>query len=86
MSSYNLWATSTSDVSHPQPLADSDNDTMVIIRPLPVQVTIPGPIMRTFPFRSTVGFSRAPFVAGTQGYGGLGGSGGSSLGDRGLYG
>ncbi|XP_039369503.1 claw keratin-like [Mauremys reevesii] len=62
-------------------------DSEVIIRPSPVAVTIPGPILSTFPQHSEVGAVGAPVVGpgygGSFGYGGLNGYGGAY---GGLYG
>ncbi|NXR37376.1 KRCL protein, partial [Zosterops hypoxanthus] len=38
-------------------------DSTVVIYPPPVVVTIPGPILSTFPQHSVVGSARAPAVA-----------------------
>ncbi|NXW51633.1 KRCL protein, partial [Nyctiprogne leucopyga] len=70
----------------PAPLADATNepcmrqcpDTTVVIRPPPVVVTLPGPILSTFPRYGVVGSVGAPSVGGGYGgtFGGRGGFGG----------
>ncbi|NXJ86236.1 KRSC protein, partial [Trogon melanurus] len=90
MSCYDLYPTTFGGISRPQPLADSGNepcvrqcpDSTTVIQPPPVVVTIPGPILTSFPQDSVVGSSGAPVLGG---YGGLGGYG-SSLGGYGGYG
>ncbi|NXP96377.1 KRSC protein, partial [Passerina amoena] len=71
-------------VSCPQPIAESSNepcvqqcpDSRALILPPPVVVTIPGPVLSTFPQESVVG-SSGPALPGrsfssrsSQGYGG----------------
>ncbi|NWS92905.1 KRCL protein, partial [Toxostoma redivivum] len=73
-------------VATPAPLADSSNapcvrqcpDSTVLIQPPAVVVTLPGPILSSFPQQSSVGSAGAPFVSGGSGgsFGGRGGSGG----------
>uniref|UniRef100_A0A8C3SKU2 Beta-keratin-like protein n=1 Tax=Chelydra serpentina TaxID=8475 RepID=A0A8C3SKU2_CHESE len=79
-------------VARPRPVTGSCNepcvrqcpDSEVVIRPSPVAVTLPGPIMSTFPQHSAVGAVGAPVVGpgfgggylGGYGYGGLCGYGG----------
>ncbi|XP_061215468.1 scale keratin-like isoform X2 [Neopsephotus bourkii] len=107
MSCYDLVSSSACGVARPQPLADTCNepcvrqcpDTTTVIQPPPVVVTLPGPILSSFPQDSVVGSSGAPFIGGYGGLGGLYGYGGygslgygglcgygGSLGYRGLYG
>ncbi|XP_053906790.1 scale keratin-like [Cuculus canorus] len=108
MSCYDLCSTSACGVLRPQPLADSCNepcvrqcpDSTAVIQPPPVVVTLPGPILSSFPQNAVVGSAGAPVLGasggyggygslwgyGGYGYGGLNGYGGSSLGYRGLYG
>ncbi|NXP04109.1 KRSC protein, partial [Thinocorus orbignyianus] len=71
-------------VSCPQPVAESYNepcvqqcpDSRAIILPPPVLVTIPGPILSSFPQESVVGSSGPALLGGSfssrsgQGYGG----------------
>uniref|UniRef100_A0A8C3IFF5 Keratin n=1 Tax=Chrysemys picta bellii TaxID=8478 RepID=A0A8C3IFF5_CHRPI len=90
-------------VARPSPVTGSCNepcvrqcqDSQVVIRPSPVVVTLPGPIMSNFPQHSAVGTVGAPVVGagfgGSYGLGGLNGSGGqygglSGLGGYGGYG
>uniref|UniRef100_A0A8C3HWL0 Keratin n=1 Tax=Chrysemys picta bellii TaxID=8478 RepID=A0A8C3HWL0_CHRPI len=90
-------------VARPSPVTGSCNepcvrqcqDSQVVIRPSPVVVTLPGPIMSNFPQHSAVGAVGAPVVGagfgGSYGLGGLNGSGGqygglSGLGGYGGYG
>ncbi|NXX99491.1 KRCL protein, partial [Centropus bengalensis] len=76
-------------VATPAPLADTCNepcvrqcpDSELVIRPPPVMVTIPGPILSSFPQFSIVDSAGFPAVAGSNGgtFGrsaGLGGFGG----------
>ncbi|XP_064354960.1 claw keratin-like [Dromaius novaehollandiae] len=79
-------------VAGPAPLANSCNepcvrqcpDSTVVIQPPAVAVTIPGPILSSFPQHSIVGSAGVPGIAGGYGgtfggrggYGGLGGFGG----------
>uniref|UniRef100_A0A452HBY0 Keratin n=1 Tax=Gopherus agassizii TaxID=38772 RepID=A0A452HBY0_9SAUR len=78
-------------VTHPSPVSGSCNepcvrqcpDSEVLIQPSPVVVTIPGPILSSFPQHSEVGAAGAPVVGpglygfgGRSGYGGLSGYGG----------
>ncbi|NXG39548.1 KRSC protein, partial [Dromaius novaehollandiae] len=101
MSCYDLCPTTSCGIARPQPVADSCNepcvrqcpDSTTVIQPPPVVVTLPGPILSSFPQDSAVGSSGAPVLAGSLGYGGsslgyggLYGYGGSSLGYGGLYG
>ncbi|NXL52956.1 KRSC protein, partial [Podilymbus podiceps] len=107
MSCYDLCSTSACGVYRPQPLADSCNepcvrqcpDSTTVIQPPPVVVTLPGPILSSFPQDAVVGSSGAPVFGGYGGYGAYGGYGGygsslgyygyggyGSLGYRGLYG
>ncbi|KFU84361.1 Claw keratin, partial [Chaetura pelagica] len=67
----------------PAPLADTANepcvrqcpDSTVLIQPPPAVVTLPGPILSSFPQQAVVGSAGAPGVGG--GYGGtFGGRGG----------
>ncbi|NWW85555.1 KRSC protein, partial [Rhynochetos jubatus] len=94
MSCYDLGSTSACGVYRPQPLADSYNepcvrqcpDSTTVIQPPPVVVTLPGPILSSFPQDAVVGSSGAPTLGGYgyggYGYGGLYGYGGYG----GLYG
>ncbi|XP_032915549.1 feather keratin B-4-like [Catharus ustulatus] len=79
----------------PTPLANSCNepcalqcqDSHVVIQPSPVQVTLPGPIMTSFPQNTAVGSTSSaavgtelsvqgqPISGGFGGFGGLGGFG-----------
>ncbi|XP_010295031.1 PREDICTED: scale keratin-like isoform X3 [Phaethon lepturus] len=102
MSCYDLCSTAVGGINRPQPLADSGNepcvrqcpDSTTVIRPPPVVITFPGPILSSFPQDSVVGSSGAPVLGGyggSLGYGGLYGCGGlygygGSLSYRGLYG
>ncbi|NXX95900.1 KRSC protein, partial [Centropus bengalensis] len=109
MSCYDLCSTSACGVARPQPLADSFNepcvrqcpDSTVVIQPPPAVVTLPGPILSSFPQQAAVGSAGAPVLPasgvsagygalwgnGGYGYGGLYGYGGyGSLGYGGLYG
>uniref|UniRef100_A0A8C4VU15 Beta-keratin-like protein n=1 Tax=Gopherus evgoodei TaxID=1825980 RepID=A0A8C4VU15_9SAUR len=69
-------------VARPSPVSGSCNepcvrqcpDSEVLIQPSPVVVTIPGPILSTFPQQSEVGAVGAPVVG--SGYGGSFGLGG----------
>ncbi|CAM4626243.1 unnamed protein product, partial [Lepidochelys kempii] len=69
-------------VAQPSPVSGSWNepcvrqcpDSEVVIRPSPVVVTIPGPILSTFPQQSEVAAVGAPVVG--AGYGGSFGLGG----------
>ncbi|NXB77782.1 KRSC protein, partial [Donacobius atricapilla] len=101
MSCYDLYPSSACGVLRPQPLADSGNepcvrqcpDSTTVIQPPAVVVTLPGPILSSFPQDSVVGSAGAPVLAasgashggyGSLGYGGLYGYGGFGYG--GLYG
>ncbi|NWI87113.1 KRSC protein, partial [Pitta sordida] len=92
MSCYDLYPSSACGVARPQPLADSGNepcvrqcpDSTVVIQPPASVVTLPGPILSSFPQDSVVGSAGAPFVGGSGGYLGYGGYG--SLGYGGLWG
>ncbi|XP_025929672.1 scale keratin-like isoform X2 [Apteryx rowi] len=100
MSCYDLCPTTSCGIVRPQPIADSCNepcvrqcpDTTTVIQPPPVVVTLPGPILSSFPQDSVVGSSGIPVIGGSLGYGGYGYGGyggygyGGSLGYRGLYG
>ncbi|KFP19253.1 Scale keratin, partial [Egretta garzetta] len=95
MSCYDLCSTSVGGVYRPQPLADSCNepcvrqcpDSTTVIQPPPVVVTLPGPILSSFPQDSFVGSSGAPVLGVYGGYGGLYGYGGyGSPGRGGPYG
>ncbi|NXF12857.1 KRSC protein, partial [Smithornis capensis] len=98
MSCYDLSPASAWGVARPQPLADSGNepcvrqcpDSTTVIQPPAVVVTLPGPILSSFPQDSVVGSAGAPVLGGSGGslgYGGLWGSGGyGSLGYGGLWG
>ncbi|CAM5084169.1 unnamed protein product, partial [Natator depressus] len=63
-------------VAQPSPVTDSHNepcvrqcpDSEVLIRPSPVVVTLPGPILSTFPQHTGVGAIGAPVVG--PGFGG----------------
>ncbi|KAM6365266.1 LOW QUALITY PROTEIN: claw keratin-like [Pluvialis apricaria] len=87
----------------PAPLADTANepcvrqcpDSTVLIQPPASVVTLPGPILSSFPQSSIVGSAGAPGVGGGYGgtFGGRGGFGGfggygvyGGLGGYGLYG
>ncbi|CAM4693317.1 unnamed protein product, partial [Lepidochelys olivacea] len=78
-------------VARPSPVSGSYNepcvrqcpDSEVVIRPSPVVVTIPGPILSNFPQQSEVGAVGAPVVG--AGYGGSFGLGGLYS-SGGLYG
>uniref|UniRef100_K7EWQ7 Keratin n=1 Tax=Pelodiscus sinensis TaxID=13735 RepID=K7EWQ7_PELSI len=69
-------------VARPSPVSGTFNepcvrqcpDSHVLIRPSPIAMTIPGPIMSTFPQHSEVGAVGAPLVG--SGYGGSFGAGG----------
>uniref|UniRef100_A0A674JGE9 Keratin n=1 Tax=Terrapene triunguis TaxID=2587831 RepID=A0A674JGE9_9SAUR len=76
-------------VARPSPVSGTCNDqcirqcadSKVLIKPSPVVVTLPGPILSTFPQQSGVGAIGAPVVGpgyggSFGGYGGLGGYGG----------
>ncbi|NXA30224.1 KRCL protein, partial [Ibidorhyncha struthersii] len=81
-------------VAAPAPLADTGNepcvrqcpDSTVVIQPPAAVVTLPGPILSSFPQSSVVGSAGVPAVGGGYGgtFGGLGGFGG--FGGSGLYG
>ncbi|NXG23498.1 KRSC protein, partial [Grallaria varia] len=98
MSCYDLYPTSACGVARPQPLADSANepcvrqcpDSTTVIQPPAVAVTLPGPILSSFPQDSVVGSAGVPLLGASGGYGGFGSLGyggyGSSLGYGGLYG
>ncbi|NXT27228.1 KRSC protein, partial [Syrrhaptes paradoxus] len=99
MSCYDLCSTSACGVYRPQPLADSCNepcvrqcpDSTTVIQPPPVVVTLPGPILSSFPQDSVVGSAGAPVFGGSLGYGGYGslgygGYGYGGYGYGGLYG
>ncbi|NXE42905.1 KRSC protein, partial [Ptilorrhoa leucosticta] len=98
MSCYDLYPSSACGVLRPQPLADSGNepcvrqcpDSTTVIQPPAVVVTLPGPILSSFPQDSVVGSAGAPVLGASGaslGYGGLWGYGGyGSLGYGGLYG
>ncbi|XP_015739860.1 claw keratin-like [Coturnix japonica] len=90
-------------VAAPAPLADSSNeacvrqcpDSTVLIQPPPVVVTMPGPILSSFPQNAVVGSAGVPAIGAglggsfgrSAGFGGLGGYGGSyGLGGIGGYG
>ncbi|CAM4485002.1 unnamed protein product, partial [Lepidochelys olivacea] len=85
-------------VARPSPITGSYNvpcvrqcpDSEVLIRPSPVVVTLPGPILSTFPQHTGVGAIGAPVVeagfGGSFGLGGLYGSGGHYGGLSGLGG
>ncbi|XP_068270773.1 claw keratin-like [Nyctibius grandis] len=74
-------------VAAPAPLADTANepcvrqcpDSTVLIQPPPSVVTLPGPILSSFPQYSVVGSAGAPGVGWGYGgtFGGRGGFGGS---------
>ncbi|XP_061215605.1 claw keratin-like [Neopsephotus bourkii] len=84
----------------PCPLADTTNEpcvrqcqsSSVVIQPPATVVTLPGPILSSFPQHSVVGSAGVPAIAGGSGgsYGGRGGYGGSGgyggLGGYGGYG
>uniref|UniRef100_A0A674K2C7 Keratin n=1 Tax=Terrapene triunguis TaxID=2587831 RepID=A0A674K2C7_9SAUR len=85
-------------VARPSPVSGSCNepcvrqcpDSEVLIRPSPVAVTLPGPILSTFPQQSEVGAVGAPVVGAGYGgsfggYGGLCGYGGYGRKYRGGY-
>ncbi|XP_068030999.1 LOW QUALITY PROTEIN: scale keratin-like [Anomalospiza imberbis] len=98
MSCYDLYPSSACGVIRPQPLADSGNepcvrqcpDSTTVIQPPPVVVTLPGPILSSFPQDSVVGSAGAPVLpasGASLGYGGLYGYGGyGPLGYGGLWG
>nr|CAQ57684.1 beta-keratin-like protein [Pseudemys nelsoni] len=65
-----------------EPCVRQCQDSEVVIRPSPVVVTLPGPIMSNFPQHSGVGAVGAPVVG--PGFGGSFGHGGYGYG--GLYG
>ncbi|XP_050776389.1 claw keratin-like [Gopherus flavomarginatus] len=67
-----------------QPCVRQCPDSEVVIRPSPVVVTIPGPILSNFPQHSEVGAVGAPVVG--PGYGGSFGWGGYGSPYGGLYG
>ncbi|XP_044883673.1 claw keratin-like [Mauremys mutica] len=67
-----------------EPCVRQCQDSEVIIRPSPVVVTIPGPILSNFPQHSAVGAVGAPVVG--PGYGGSFGWGGYGGHYGGLYG
>uniref|UniRef100_A0A8C4VJ40 Beta-keratin-like protein n=1 Tax=Gopherus evgoodei TaxID=1825980 RepID=A0A8C4VJ40_9SAUR len=85
-------------VARPSPVTGSSNepcvrqcpDSEVVIRPSPVVVTLPGPILSNFPQQSEVATVGAPVVGagfgGSFGLGGLYGYGGHYGGLYGLYG
>ncbi|XP_015739865.1 claw keratin-like [Coturnix japonica] len=90
-------------VAAPAPLADSYNepcvrqcpDSTVLIQPPPTMVTMPGPILSSFPQNAVVGSAGVPAIGAglggsfgrSAGFGGLGGYGGSyGLGGIGGYG
>ncbi|NXE02300.1 KRSC protein, partial [Chaetorhynchus papuensis] len=81
MSCYDLYPSSACGVLRPQPLADSGNepcvrqcpDSTVVIQPPAMVVTLPGPILSSFPQDSVVGSAGAPVLGasgGSLGYGG----------------
>nr|XP_013802171.1 PREDICTED: scale keratin-like [Apteryx mantelli mantelli] len=98
MSCYDLCPTTSCGIVRPQPIADSCNepcpcvrqcpDTTTVIQPPPVVVTLPGPILSSFPQDSVVGSSGIPVIGGYGGYGGYGslGYGGYGFGGYGGYG
>ncbi|XP_039345724.1 claw keratin-like [Mauremys reevesii] len=63
-----------------EPCVRQCQDSEVIIRPSPVVVTIPGPILSNFPQHSAVGAVGAPVVG--PGFGGTFGPGGFGYGGR----
>ncbi|XP_044883660.1 claw keratin-like [Mauremys mutica] len=67
-----------------EPCVRQCQDSEVVIRPSPVVVTIPGPILSNFPQHSAVGAVGAPVVG--PGYGGSFGWGGYGGHYGGLYG
>ncbi|NXJ72372.1 KRSC protein, partial [Rostratula benghalensis] len=75
-------------VSCPQPIAESYNepcvqqcpDSRALILPPPVVVTIPGPILSSFPQESTVGSSGPALLGGSFSSQSALGYGGGSLG------
>ncbi|XP_032305097.1 claw keratin-like [Coturnix japonica] len=90
-------------VAAPAPLADSCNepcvrqcpDSTVLIQPPATMVTMPGPILSSFPQNAVVGSAGVPAIGAglggsfgrSAGFGGLGGYGGSyGLGGIGGYG
>uniref|UniRef100_A0A8C8S365 Keratin n=1 Tax=Pelusios castaneus TaxID=367368 RepID=A0A8C8S365_9SAUR len=82
-------------VARPAPVTGTCNepcvrqcpDSEVVITPSPVVVTIPGPILSSYPQHSEVGAMGAPVVgAGNGGSFGLGGLYGSGSLSGGLYG
>ncbi|XP_015739861.1 claw keratin-like [Coturnix japonica] len=90
-------------VAAPAPLADSYNeacvrqcpDSTVLIQPPATMVTMPGPILSSFPQNAVVGSAGVPAIGAglggsfgrSAGFGGLGGYGGSyGLGSIGGYG
>ncbi|NWR59459.1 KRSC protein, partial [Bucorvus abyssinicus] len=98
MSCSDLCSPAIGGLNRSQPVADSRNepcirqcpDSEVVIRPPPVAVILPGPILSSFPQNSVVTSSGAPILGGSLGgfggsLGSFGGSG-SSLVYRGLGG
>ncbi|NWV99465.1 KRSC protein, partial [Machaerirhynchus nigripectus] len=70
MSCYDLCSTSGSGLIRPQPIAGSGNepcvrqcpDSTTVIQPPAVVVTLPGPILSSFPQDSVVGSAGAPVL------------------------
>ncbi|KFO94629.1 Scale keratin, partial [Buceros rhinoceros silvestris] len=91
MSCSDLCSPAIAGLNRPQPIADSENEpcirqcppSEVVIRPPPVTIILPGPILSSFPQNSVVTSSGAPILGG---FGGSLGSSGSSLGYGGLGG